>query len=395
MNPSTWKPKRSAKEARAIVALRRAEAKRIGHDPGREWAEAEYRKQRKEAAERLIAAARPPWNPSMPSRGLGDTVAKITHAIGLDKLAKGVARLLGKKDCGCSKRQSELNQAVPYVPPKLVPIDVPLRTWITTARLAKDTGRLCSFLPHDFDAILGIARSGLMPGTQIATALHLPLYAVGPWYEAEDIRLVGGGWRISGEGPLKEKPVKRVLMVDDTAHGGHAIRLVSALARERWPGVSLRVAVIYAHPKTLPLIDYAACTYRGYHYLEWNLFNTGHAEHLATDLDGILCDEKTGTAIHRPVRLPVPLIVTGRSQCVRPQTEAWLAANGIRYNLLVMGPWEEPLPDLETIGRWKGGIYRDSECRLFVESDPTQAKAIFQVAGKEVLCPALGGIVEA
>jgi hypothetical protein len=43
-----------------------------------------------------------PWNPSMPSRGLGDTVAKVTNAVGI-------------KSCGgCKKRQEKLNSLVPF-----------------------------------------------------------------------------------------------------------------------------------------------------------------------------------------------------------------------------------------------------------------------------------------
>lgn len=48
------------------------------------------------------------------SKGLGDTVAKITHATGLDKIVKAVARTVGKNDCGCGRRQQKLNELVPY-----------------------------------------------------------------------------------------------------------------------------------------------------------------------------------------------------------------------------------------------------------------------------------------
>lgn len=40
------------------------------------------------------------------SKGLGDTIAKVTKATGLDKLAP--------KDCGCKKRQKKLNKMFPY-----------------------------------------------------------------------------------------------------------------------------------------------------------------------------------------------------------------------------------------------------------------------------------------
>jgi len=45
-----------------------------------------------------------------PSRGLGDTIRKITNATGIDRAVKAV---LGK-DCGCAERQRRLNAAVPY-----------------------------------------------------------------------------------------------------------------------------------------------------------------------------------------------------------------------------------------------------------------------------------------
>lgn len=47
------------------------------------------------------------------SRGLGDTIYKITHATGLDKLAEIYTKITGK-DCGCSHRQEVLNKLVPY-----------------------------------------------------------------------------------------------------------------------------------------------------------------------------------------------------------------------------------------------------------------------------------------
>jgi len=49
----------------------------------------------------------------MKSKGLGDTIAKITEATGIDKLAKFV---LGE-DCGCDERKEKLNKLFPYAKP--------------------------------------------------------------------------------------------------------------------------------------------------------------------------------------------------------------------------------------------------------------------------------------
>lgn len=47
------------------------------------------------------------------SRGLGDTVAKITRATGIDCVARLFTNITGK-DCGCKGRQAFLNRLVPY-----------------------------------------------------------------------------------------------------------------------------------------------------------------------------------------------------------------------------------------------------------------------------------------
>ena len=44
------------------------------------------------------------------SKGLGDTISKITKATGIDKLAK---KVLGD-DCGCEERKEKLNKIFPY-----------------------------------------------------------------------------------------------------------------------------------------------------------------------------------------------------------------------------------------------------------------------------------------
>tara|TARA_B100000519_G_C14253138_1_gene443543 strand:+ start:2999 stop:3682 length:684 start_codon:yes stop_codon:yes gene_type:complete len=58
-------------------------------------------------------------DPEIPkeSRGLGDTVAKITKATGIKKVVDSVFGAMNK-DCGCKERQSKLNKLFPYGKPK-------------------------------------------------------------------------------------------------------------------------------------------------------------------------------------------------------------------------------------------------------------------------------------
>jgi hypothetical protein len=53
----------------------------------------------------LMGTAKP-----RPSRGLGDTVAKIAKATGIKAVVKAVVG----KDCGCAGRQKKLNDLLPY-----------------------------------------------------------------------------------------------------------------------------------------------------------------------------------------------------------------------------------------------------------------------------------------
>lgn len=48
------------------------------------------------------------------SRGLGDTIAKVTNKTGIDKVAKFAAKAMGKEDCGCDARKESLNKIFPY-----------------------------------------------------------------------------------------------------------------------------------------------------------------------------------------------------------------------------------------------------------------------------------------
>ncbi len=47
------------------------------------------------------------------SKGLGDTVEKITKFFGIKQTVDKVSKIT-KKDCGCNKRKETLNRFFPY-----------------------------------------------------------------------------------------------------------------------------------------------------------------------------------------------------------------------------------------------------------------------------------------
>jgi len=57
--------------------------------------------------------SRPRKRKPVESKGLGDTIAKVTKATGIDKLVK----FLAGEDCGCDERKDFLNKLFPYNKP--------------------------------------------------------------------------------------------------------------------------------------------------------------------------------------------------------------------------------------------------------------------------------------
>ena len=49
----------------------------------------------------------------MESKGLGDSIHKLTKKTGVQLIVHKMAKATGK-DCGCSKRREALNKAFPY-----------------------------------------------------------------------------------------------------------------------------------------------------------------------------------------------------------------------------------------------------------------------------------------
>ena len=49
----------------------------------------------------------------MESKGLGDTIEKITKATGIKKVVDTVNKITGN-DCGCEERKDQLNKQFPY-----------------------------------------------------------------------------------------------------------------------------------------------------------------------------------------------------------------------------------------------------------------------------------------
>ena len=122
------------------------------------------------------------FNPKEPSKGLGDTIAKFTNAIGIDKLAEVLAAVVGEEDCGCNKRRRTLNEIFPYTisnPPET-------REVINTAPLNKIIGDY-EVLQEIHCTLPEIGSTVLNKGMVLTIDKEHPLYDDIPFYYKQNI----------------------------------------------------------------------------------------------------------------------------------------------------------------------------------------------------------------
>lgn len=322
-------------------------------------------------------------------RGTSSTLVKIGHAMGVPAALTNKLRM-ATESCPLGKWSATVE-----VPPD------PAR-WISDAGLVKYTNALLYKLPPDIDAVAGVTRSGMDPAAYLAKRLHVPLYEINKYV---GIRPLGKGWRLGAGEPVD--CAKHLLVVDDTVANGVSMRWIAGMVAKERLTRKVTTAAVLCSDEGLRIVDLYGEHLPNPHYLAWNFFNSVHSPVAALDMDGIIChdcprdDDDDGPRyakwldevrpLNLPRKEPVPLIVTARLEKYRKLTEAWLRRWGVRWNKLVMGTWatKDERSRNYNAGEYKGGVYKRSDCILFVESCPHQAEEIAKASGKRVICPAV------
>jgi hypothetical protein len=244
-----------------------------------------------------------------------------------------------------------------------------------------------------FDCVVGIPRSGMIPAALIATHLQLPL---------ADVRGYAAGI-VSGRGGLAEAGGTRILLVDDSCNKGRAMaRAVEVL---RGGAKQITRLCVYGPYQVDPkdVIDVALEDCHGPRIFAWNMQKHIRLPRWGFDFDGVLCrdpvkaENDDGPAYERflaeaePLFLPqrrVGHIVTCRLERYRAATEAWLRRHGVSFEGLHMMPYATKAERMAAGNRggWKASVIRSLEVEMFIESCPKQAAIIAREAGVPVWC---------
>ncbi len=254
-----------------------------------------------------------------------------------------------------------------------------------------------NILPRDFDLIVGIPRSGMLPANLLALYLNKPYTDIHSFIN-------GHIYKAGERGQFFDiKDFKKILIVDDSIASGSAMTKSKTLLQSIDPRFELSFCAIYVIPGKENLVDYCFEIVPLPRYFQWNIFNHSVLEKACFDIDGVLCvdptDDQNDDGIlyedfilnAAPLYVPgskIGTLVTSRLEKYRPQTEEWLNKNNVKYNKLIM----LDLPDMKarqkanSHGEYKAKTYNLPEYVLFFESSLPQALQINKITGKPVFC---------
>jgi uncharacterized HAD superfamily protein/glycosyltransferase involved in cell wall biosynthesis len=264
--------------------------------------------------------------------------------------------------------------------------------------LSRDIAGGVSKLPR-VDLVVGIPKSGLIPAAMIASYLNVQLLDLDSFIFTYSKR---SGTR---KARATEAPPLKVLIVDDSVNTGTEFARVRRRLEMVTEEIKFTFCAVYglstdAH---VGVADIVLASLPQPRFFQWNYRNHYIAEHACLDLDGVLCldptddqnddgDRYTEFVLNaQPLFIPrkdISAIVTSRLERFRPQTEEWLAANGVRYKELIMLdlPSAAERRRLQAHGPFKAEVYRSRDEILFIESNWNQAKYIARYANKPVIC---------
>jgi uncharacterized HAD superfamily protein/hypoxanthine phosphoribosyltransferase len=241
---------------------------------------------------------------------------------------------------------------------------------------------LCS-LGLNIDAVVPVLRSGMIPAFRISEKLHKPILI-------DD--KIHGGLRVN-----KGKPIKTILIVDDSIHNGNSLKKCIDQYKDKY---DIFTYCVIAAPHSIKLVDFHSLKISQPRIFEWNMFNTNLTSTIMFDMDGVFCFDPTvfdddgekyqNQLINaRPLFIPtwpIHSIVTNRINRWRDITEKWLQDHHIKYGHLTMQnfPTAQERREKSPPYAYKASHYLKSNARLFIESEKSQASRIHQISGKPV-----------
>lgn len=273
--------------------------------------------------------------------------------------------------------------------------------FITISNLNETVCRNLHKIPADVDLVVGIPRSGMLAASLIGLYLNVPITDIDAFLDKRIYSL--GDTRKNRSWIKSIEEARKILIVDDSVSMGDAIKGARKKV-EGFKGQSqLIFAAVYTTRGSSHLVDVSFENCRQPRMFEWNYLHHWGLEYACMDIDGVLCEDPgffendDGRRYEKflknakPKFIPtkkVKKIVTSRLEKYRQLTAEWLKLHKIEYTELVMADFDSAIERAISgaHGEFKGKVYRESDCMLFIESNYVQALEICRISGKQVFC---------
>ncbi|TVU89182.1 phosphoribosyltransferase family protein [Vreelandella titanicae] len=254
--------------------------------------------------------------------------------------------------------------------------------------LGRDITKNFEKFSGDWDLVVGVPRSGMVPAYMIALALNVNCTDISSWVNNYPLkRGLTRGVRKELSSPWE---AKKVLIVDDSIMSGKSIRSeIDALPE--WLASRATTLAVYSGKPIRSDIDIILEFLPHPRAFEWNIFHHNVMNRSCICLEGMIIegeagsDKRTARFRYIPSRY-INTIVSCQHESSRHEVEILLVNNGISYRNLVMANNDKDVMAMDSLVRFKVKTFIDSTADLFVEANSDQAKLICREARKPVFC---------
>lgn len=252
--------------------------------------------------------------------------------------------------------------------------------------LVRDIKENISKINNDYELVVGIPRSGMIPAYIISSILNIDCIDLDSFIENK--KLQKGETRKTRFDIEKAHNAKKVLLVDDSLYSGNSIKnVLNKIPKEL--KTKINVCIIYSSSKKNQYIDNYLVFLEAPKIFEWNIFNNslicisfidikcflGFKNHAVTAKDFI--GNKTVISTNYMVDTIVNHLLS--------ESEAidWLNSNNIKYkNLITLEKGHNKDVQIKNISN----VFKNSEAKLYMVAQLNDAMQINSISAKSVYC---------
>lgn len=263
--------------------------------------------------------------------------------------------------------------------------------------IRKNIGQIQGF---EFDLVVGIPRSGMIPAYIISAYLNIDCADVDSLVMNRPLQK---GITRNTKGLLVyPSEANNILLVDDSIYSGSSFDLALSKIPEEMKS-KVKTLAVYASDISKKRVDFFFEYLNGTKIFEWGIFHNNIISKTCIDIDGVLCydplpeqnddGERYLDFIRNASPLFIPTgeayaLVSNRLEKYRKETEAWLEKHGVKYRKLVLLdlPTKADRLKIDAGIDHKGKFFKNSDAVFFLESSFNQAVSIAKVSGKPVYC---------